>query len=62
MESAAIRETALIVAESQRMVADAWEVNRRAARAAEETRKRIAESLELIEAAEKARRIKLWWK
>ena len=52
------RETALLVAESQKMVASAQAATRRAARSAEKTRKRIAESLELIEAAKKAKRIK----
>ena len=57
-DDAYFRETSLLVAESQKMVADAWAANNRAARAAEETRKRIAESLELIEATKKVRKIK----
>ena len=52
------RETALLVAESQKMVAVAWAANHRAARVAAETRKRIAESLKLVEASKKLGKIK----
>ena len=57
-DDAYFRETSLLVAESQKMVADAWAANNRAARAAEETRKRIAESLEAIETSRKLAKIK----
>ena len=57
-DDAYFRETALLVAESQKMVAAAHAATHRAARAAEEIRKQIAESLELIEATKKVRKIK----
>lgn len=57
-EDAYFRETALIVAESQRMVAAAREASHRAAIAAAETRKQIDESMALIEAAKKLPKIK----
>ena len=47
------RETAHLVAESQKLVAEAWAESRRVALNVEETKKRIAESLELIKAAKK---------
>ena len=47
------RETAHLVAESQKLVAGAWAESRRVALNVEETKKRIAESLKLIEAAKK---------
>ena len=57
-EDAYFRETALIVAESQRMVAAAREASHRAAIAAQLTRKQIDESMALIEAAKKLPKIK----
>ena len=57
-DDAYFRETSLLVAESQKLVASAWAANYRAARAAEETRKRIAESLKLVEESKKLRTIK----
>ena len=47
------REAAHLVAESQKVVAEAWAESRRVALNVEETKKRIAESLKLIEAAKK---------
>ena len=47
------RETDHLVAESQKLVAEAWAESRRVALNVEETKKRIAESLKLLEAAKK---------
>jgi len=47
------RETAHLVAESQKLVAVAWAESRRVALNVEETKKRITESLKLLQAAKK---------